>query len=65
MDCNHWKNEVTWIDNLQQCAHFWTHFSFVVVSMFGWMNQRQQQFILYLIEENRVLRLSAPKRALC
>src|SRR5262249_33818000 len=29
-------------------------FSFVVVV--GWMNQRQQQVIEYLIEENRVLR---------
>jgi hypothetical protein len=31
-------------------------FSFVVISIAGWMNQRQQQVIEYLIEENRVLR---------
>ena len=31
-------------------------FSFVVVSMAGWMNRHQQQIIEYLIEENRVLR---------
>src|SRR5262249_14093659 len=31
-------------------------FSFLVVSIAGWMNQRQQQAIEYLIEENRVLR---------
>ena len=31
-------------------------FSFVVVSIAGWINQRQQQVIEYLIEENRVLR---------
>ena len=31
-------------------------FSFLVVSIAGWMNQPQQQVIEYLIEENRVLR---------
>jgi hypothetical protein len=31
-------------------------FSFLVVSMAGWMNERQQQVIDYLVEENRVLR---------
>src|SRR5215831_8525242 len=31
-------------------------FSFLVVSIAGWMNQRQHQVIEYLIEENRVLR---------
>ena len=31
-------------------------FSFLVVSVAGWMNQRQQQVIVYLVEENRVLR---------
>jgi len=31
-------------------------FSFLVVSIAGWMNQHQQQVIEYLIEENRVLR---------
>jgi transposase InsO family protein len=31
-------------------------FSFLVVSVAGWMNQRQQQVIEYLIEENRILR---------
>src|SRR5262249_11389923 len=31
-------------------------FSFLVVSMAGWLNQKQQQLIDYLAEENRVLR---------
>src|SRR6266403_129625 len=31
-------------------------FSFVVISIAGWMNRHQQQVIEYLIEENRVLR---------
>jgi hypothetical protein len=31
-------------------------FSFVVVSVAGWMNQHQQHVIEYLMEENRVLR---------
>src|SRR3989475_9726250 len=31
-------------------------FSFLVVSLSGWMNQHQQHVIHYLIEENRVLR---------
>jgi hypothetical protein len=31
-------------------------FSFLVVSVAGWMNQRQQHVIEYLMEENRVLR---------
>jgi hypothetical protein len=31
-------------------------FSFLFVSMAGWLNQRQQQVIDYLLEENRVLR---------
>ena len=31
-------------------------FSFLVVSMAGWLNQKQQQVIDYLAEENRVLR---------
>jgi len=31
-------------------------FSFLVVSLAGWMNQHQQYVIHYLIEENRVLR---------
>jgi putative transposase len=31
-------------------------FSFLVISIAGWMNQRQQQIIEYLVEENRVLR---------
>src|SRR5215467_5812520 len=30
-------------------------FSFVVVSLSGWMNQHQQRVIHYLVEENRVL----------
>ena len=31
-------------------------FSFLVISIAGWMNQRQQQVIEYLVEEIRVLR---------
>src|SRR5262245_51394085 len=31
-------------------------FSFLVVTVAGWLNQRQQQIIEYLVEENRVLR---------
>src|SRR6516162_7450301 len=31
-------------------------FSFLVISIAGWINQRQQQTIEYLVEENRVLR---------
>src|SRR6266446_10140761 len=31
-------------------------FSFLIVSVAGWMNQHQQQVIEYLIEENRVFR---------
>jgi putative transposase len=31
-------------------------FSFIVISIAGWMNQHQQHVIDYLIEENRVLR---------
>src|SRR5262245_15246418 len=30
-------------------------FTFLIVSIAGWMNQRQQQVIEYLMEENRVL----------
>jgi hypothetical protein len=30
--------------------------SFPVISMAGWLNQKQQQVIDYLVEENRVLR---------
>src|SRR6266508_1569854 len=31
-------------------------FQFVVTAIAGWMNQRQQQVVEYLLEENRVLR---------
>jgi hypothetical protein len=31
-------------------------FSFLLVSLSGWMNQHQQHVIHYLMEENRVLR---------
>jgi hypothetical protein len=30
-------------------------FTFLIISIAGWMNQRQQQVIEYLVEENRVL----------
>src|SRR5262249_8373361 len=31
-------------------------FTFLIISIAGWMNQRQQQAIEYLVDENRVLR---------
>src|SRR5215468_4309892 len=37
-------------------------FTFLVISIAGWMNQRQQQVIEYLVEENRVLREQVGKR---
>ncbi|MBV8834410.1 MAG: hypothetical protein JO108_34865 [Acidobacteriaceae bacterium] len=37
---------------------------FVLMAMPGWMNQRQQQVIEYLQEENRVLRAQTGKRRL-
>jgi len=37
-------------------------FSFLLISIAGWMNQRQQQIIEYLVEENRVLREQIGKR---
>ena len=39
-------------------------FSLLVVSVAGWLNQRQQQVIEYLIEENRVLRQQIGPRRL-
>ena len=39
-------------------------FSFLVVSVAGWINQRQQQLIEYLVEENRVLREQVGNRRL-
>ena len=39
-------------------------FSFLVVSVAGWLNQRQQHVIQYLIEENRVLREQIGRRRL-
>src|SRR2546426_409771 len=39
-------------------------FSFVVISIAGWMNQHQQHVIDYLIEENRVLREQSGARRL-
>src|SRR5215472_17489931 len=39
-------------------------FSFVVISIAGWMNQHQQHLIEYLIEENRVLREQIGNRRL-
>src|SRR5881296_2310461 len=37
-------------------------FSFLVISIAGWMNQHQQHVIDYLIEENRVLRKQISNR---
>src|SRR5262245_2925652 len=39
-------------------------FSFLVVSLAGWMNQHQQHVIHYLMEENRVLREQIGNRRL-
>src|SRR6478672_535116 len=39
-------------------------FSFVLISIAGWMNQHQQHVIEYLIEENRVLREQIGNRRL-
>jgi hypothetical protein len=39
-------------------------FSFLVVSVAGWLNQRQQQVIEYLVEENRILREQIGNRRL-
>ena len=39
-------------------------FSFVVISIAGWVNQHQQHVIEYLIEENRVLREQIGNRRL-
>jgi hypothetical protein len=39
-------------------------FSFLVLSIPGWLNQRQQQVIEYLVEENRVLREQIGRRRL-
>src|SRR5215510_803839 len=39
-------------------------FSLLVVTIAGWLNQRQQQVIEYLIEENRVLRDQIGRRRL-
>jgi putative transposase len=39
-------------------------FSFLVISVAGWMNQRQQHVIDYLVEENRVLREQLGSRRL-
>jgi hypothetical protein len=39
-------------------------FSFVVISIAGWMNQHQQHVIDYLIKENRVLREQIGNRRL-
>ena len=39
-------------------------FTFLIISIAGWMNQRQQQVIEYLVEENRVLREQIGNRRL-
>ena len=37
-------------------------FQFLLFSMAGWMNQRQQHAVDYLLEENRVLRMAQENR---
>ena len=44
------------MDNHQTVDKALNPFSFVVIVLAGWMNQRQQDVIEYLREENRVLR---------
>jgi hypothetical protein len=39
-------------------------FQFLVIALAGWMNQRQQDVIEYLREENRVLREQRGNRRL-
>src|SRR5215831_17809222 len=39
-------------------------FSFLVVCVAGWLNQRQQHVIEYLVEENRILREQIGNRRL-
>jgi len=39
-------------------------FSFLVVCVAGWLNQKQQRVIDYLVEENRVLREQIGQRRL-
>lgn len=39
-------------------------FSFLVISIAGWLNQRQQHVIEYLVEENRILREQIGNRRL-
>src|SRR5215831_12201251 len=39
-------------------------FSFLILSIAGWLNQRQQHVIEYLVEENRVLRQQIGSRRL-
>lgn len=43
-------------DNHQTVEKGLNPFEFVVITLAGWMNQRQQNVIEYLREENRVLR---------
>src|SRR5262249_16074170 len=42
--------------SLPECKRVLDPFNFLIISIAGWMNQRQQQVIEYLVEENRVLR---------
>ena len=49
---------------IRRCAALLDPFSFVVISIAGWMNQHQQHHIDYLIEENRVLREQVGNRRL-
>ena len=50
--------------SFRRCDRVWIPFSFLVVTVAGWLNQRQQQVIEYLIEENRVLREQIGRRRL-
>lgn len=42
-------------DKLRRCEKDWIYFSFLLISVADWLNQRKQHLIEYLVEENRVL----------
>ena len=55
-----WRSNRDGIDNDQMPS--FDPFRFVLISVAGWMNQRQLQMIEYLREENRVLREQLGRR---
>src|SRR5205807_9967636 len=53
--------EVCYAARMRACLN---PFSFLVVSLAGWLNQRQHQIIDYLVEENCVMREQIGRRRL-